>query len=100
MYKYDAISLMSAVKKTEKHTIRLAGNKDTTDCIHLSKLSWPSRWRNNDKLGKQHIKDCVQGKRCLVAVKDSEIIAFLVWGTLWNKVHIQDIFVKEEYRKE
>lgn len=34
-----------------------------------------------------------------MAVKNKEIVAFLSWGTLWTKIHIEDIFVKEEYRK-
>jgi ribosomal protein S18 acetylase RimI-like enzyme len=80
-------------------SIRMAKSEDVIDCIRLSKASWPGWRRNNDKLGRKHIKDCIQAKRCLVATKDDEIIAFLVWGTLRNKIHIQDIFVKEDYRK-
>jgi ribosomal protein S18 acetylase RimI-like enzyme len=79
--------------------ITIANNKNMADCINLSKASWP-QWRsNNEKLGKKHIKDCIKGKRCLVVIQNKEIIAFLVWGTLWNKIHIQDVFVKEKYRK-
>ena len=35
----------------------------------------------------------------MVVIINNEIIAFLVWGTLWNKIHLQDIFVKEKYRQ-
>jgi ribosomal protein S18 acetylase RimI-like enzyme len=36
----------------------------------------------------------------LVVIKDDETIGFLVWWKLWNKIHIQDIFIKEQYRKD
>jgi len=82
-----------------KEIYKIADNKNATDCIKLSKASWLNRRKENNKLGERHIKDCIKGKRCLITIQNNEIIAFLVWGTLWNKIHIQDIFVKEKYRK-
>src|SRR4030042_5715731 len=81
------------------YKIRIANKKDTVACINLSKASWPSWWHKNEMLGKRHIQNCVKEKRCLVAVTDNKIIAYVVWGDLWNKIHLQDIFVKEEFRK-
>lgn len=81
-------------------TIRVANKKDEIDCINLSKISWPNWWSKNEKLGKEHIRICIKEKRCLVALKDGETIGFLVWGDLWNKIHLQDIFVKERYRRK
>lgn len=79
--------------------IRIAGKREAKSCINMSKTSWPDWWSKNGELGKRHIKDCVEGKRCLVAIIDLEIVAFIIWGTLWNKIHLQDIFVKEKYRR-
>lgn len=81
------------------YKIRIGKNSDTKYCINLSKTSWPNWWAKNEELGKKHIQNCVKEKRCLVATSNKEIIAFLIWGNLWNKIHIQDIFVKENYRK-
>lgn len=86
-------------KQKITHKIRAAARKEAADCIDLSKASWPDWWRKNKESGKRHINDCVIGKRCLVATIDRKIVAFAVWGNLWNKVHLQDIFVKEEYRR-
>jgi len=79
--------------------IRLAEKKETADCIKMSRTSWPDWWRKNERSGKRHIAECVEAKRCLVAESDREIIAFVVWGNLWSKIHLQDIFVKEKYRR-
>jgi len=79
--------------------IRIARKKEAASCIKMSKTSWPDWWSKNGELGKKHIKDCIEGKRCLVAISDLEVIAFIVWGTLWNKIHLQDIFVREGYRR-
>ena len=81
------------------HRIRLANDNDLASCIDLSRASWPSWWSRNAALGKKHVRDCIQQQRCLVVTINNEIIAFLVWGTLWNKIHLQDIFVKDKYRK-
>jgi ribosomal protein S18 acetylase RimI-like enzyme len=88
------------MKKHSKDSYIIADNKNTADCINLSKTSWPKWWKNNEILGKRHIKDCIQGKRCLIVKRDDAIIAFIVRGLLRNKIHIQDIFVQEEYRKD
>ncbi len=85
--------------KKIQYKIKIADKKDTIACINLSKASWPSWWRENEILGKRHISNCVRGKRCLVAIINNNIIAYAVWGDLWNKIHLQDIFVKEGYRK-
>src|SRR3989344_2412268 len=81
------------------YKIRTATNTDTIACINLSKMSWPTWWSKNERLGKKHIESCVKEKRCLIAITNSDVIGFLVWGNLWNKIHLQDLFVKEEYRK-
>ena len=87
--------------KTQRisYKIRIANKKDVIDCIYLSKASWPGWWSKNEILGARYIKDCINGKRCLAALINHEVIAFLIWGTLWNKIHLQDIFVKNKYRK-
>ena len=82
------------------YSIRLANKKDTNKCVSLSKNSWPTWWKNNERLGKKHIEDGINGKRCLVAISNNKIIGFCIWGIIWNKIHLQDIFVKEKYRKE
>ncbi len=87
------------MNKRISYRIRIANEGDTIACINLSRASWPSWWHKNEMLGKRHIESCVKGKRCLVAVADNKIIAYVVWGDLWNKIHLQDIFVKEGYRK-
>lgn len=81
------------------YKIKLAGKKETAECIKMSRISWPDWWRDNERSGKKHIEDCVEAKRCLVAETDRGIIAFIIWGNLWNKIHLQDIFVKEKYRR-
>jgi len=85
---------------TQKPTLRIANEKDANDCIELSQNSWPDWRAKNKQLGINHIRDCIWGGRCLVVSENNEVIAFLVWGQLRNKIHIQDIFVKERYRKE
>ncbi len=81
------------------YKIRTANKKDAIDCIYLSKTSWSGWWSRNEKLGTKYIKDCINGKMCLVVLINHEIIAILVWGTFWNKIHFQDIFVKDKYRR-
>jgi len=81
------------------YELKIANKKDAVRCINLSKTSWPDWWSINEKAGKMHIRKCIEQKNALVATKNLEVIAFLVWGTIWNKIHVQDIFVKEKYRK-
>ena len=81
------------------YKIRIGRDEDNRACIRLSRISWPDWWSENERLGKKHIRNCIHNKRCLVAVKDKEVIAFMVWGVLWNKIHLQDIFVEKEYRR-
>jgi len=87
------------MKKDILFVIKIANKKDTNGCIKLSEDSWPEWWAKNETLGKKHIRECVKGKRCLIATANKEIVGFFVWGNLWNKIHIQGIFVKENYRK-
>lgn len=79
------------------YKIKIANKKYTIPCMNLSKISWPIWWSKNEKLGKRHILNCINEKRCLIAITNAnhDIIAFLVWGNLWNKIHLQDIFVKK-----
>jgi len=79
--------------------IRFAQREDLFSCVCLSRISWPIWWAKNGKAGREHIKNRIKGKTVLVAAKNREIVAFLSWGTLWTKIHIEDIFVKEKYRK-
>jgi len=81
------------------YKIRTANKKDLIDCICLSKTSWSGWWSKNERLGVRYIKDCINGKRCLVVLINHVVIAFLVWETFWNKIHFQDIFVKDKYRR-
>ncbi|MBI5135512.1 GNAT family N-acetyltransferase [Candidatus Uhrbacteria bacterium] len=79
--------------------IRYARSNDVAACIRLSKCSWPGWWANNTQQGSRHIRECIRGRRCLVAVSNREVIAYLVWGTLWNKIHLQDVFVQAPLRR-
>lgn len=87
------------VKVQNEFKIRFARLDDLASCIRLSRTSWPEWWDRNEKAGKEHIKNRIKGKTVLVAIGAREVAAFLAWGTLWTKIHIEDIFVKEEYRK-
>ncbi len=79
--------------------IRLARSKDSAACIRLSTASWPQWWANNTQQGSRHIRECISDRRCLVAVHNNSIIGYLVWGNLWNKIHLQDIFVQAPFRR-
>ena len=79
------------------YKIKMANKKDADGCIYLSKCStW---WADNEVLGERHIKKCVEQERCLVVVANDHIIGFLMWGELWNKIHLEDIFIQQEYRR-
>lgn len=56
----------------------IASTKEASDCINLSKTSWPEWWENNEKFGKKHIINCIQNKRCLLVKRENKIIAFVV----------------------
>ena len=51
------------------------------------------------KMGSRHIKLRIKEKNVLVVEANKKIVGYVVWGTLWNKIHIEDIFVEAEYRK-
>lgn len=87
------------IKIQNEFKIKFAVNKNLAHCVRLSRISWPMWWAKNGKAGREHIKNRIKGKTVLVAVRKQEIVAFLSWGTLWTKIHIEDIFVKEECRK-
>jgi L-amino acid N-acyltransferase YncA len=80
------------------HFVRPAKMGDIDSCVKLSEASWPEWWAGNYDLGEKHIRECVQAGRCLVAEDGEKVVAFIVWGTLWNKVHLQDIFVVDGLR--
>jgi len=78
---------------------KYASLKDLNTCIRLSKTSWPRWWAQNEKCGKKHIKERIKEKRVFIVISNREIIAYLVYGILWNKIHVEDVFVKKEYRR-
>ena len=88
------------IHQKTSYKIRTAQKKDTISCINLSKASWPQWWSKNEKWGKKHIINCIKEKQCFVVILNHEIIGYLIFGTLYNKIHLQDIFVKEGYRRE
>ncbi len=65
-------------KQKISYKMRIAGKKEAAACINMSKTSWPNWWSKNKKLGEKHIRDCVEGKRCLVAIVNREAAAFVV----------------------
>ncbi len=70
------------------HSIKLASTANARECIRLSQQSWPDWWKHNHVLGARHIRKRIQENECLVGGIDKKIVAFLVWGALWNKIHL------------
>lgn len=81
------------------YKIKIAGGKDAKTCVKLSMESWPEWWSRNMRPGEMHIKECIKQNRSLIAVSGGRVVAYCVWGRLWNKIHLQDIFVKEKCRR-
>lgn len=81
------------------HSIKLASTANARECIRLSQESWPDWWAGNRTLGIRHIRERILEKRCLIVIVDNRVIAFLVWGSLWNKIHLEDIFVDTNFRR-
>lgn len=79
--------------------IRICKSNESQICIDIIKKSWSRWWSKNEELAIKHIKKCIEEKRCLVVLINNDIVASLIWGILWNKIHIQDISVKKEYRR-
>lgn len=79
--------------------IKRAKKKDGNICINLSKESRPTRRENNQYLGTKHIQECIKNKRAIIVIQDKDIIGFAIRGQLRNKIHLQDIFIKKEFRR-
>jgi len=76
-----------------------ADNQDAQQCIKLSQQSRPTRRPGNEKLWAKHMEECIQNHRAVVAKDGKTIIGFAIWWLLRNKIHLQDIFVTEPYRR-
>lgn len=76
-----------------------ADNQDIQRCIELSQQSRPTRRPGNEKLWAKHMEECVQNHRALIAKDNEDTIGFAVRWILRNKIHLQDIFVVDTYRR-
>lgn len=79
--------------------IKTAKKKDGDICVNLSKESRPTRRIDNELLWSKHIQECIKNKRGIIATQDKNIIGFAIRGQVRNKIHLQDIFVKEDFRR-
>ena len=82
------------------YDIRFSKENDLEDCVALSKASWPEWWSKNEKFGRQHIQCRIKEGRSLQATLQNETVAFFVFGALWNKIHLEDLYVKEKHRQQ
>ncbi len=83
----------------EKIGIRRAHSNDFRRILELSEESWPEWWSKNLKLGAEHIRLRIREKTVLVATANGRIVGYLICGTLWSILHIDDVFVEGGYRK-
>lgn len=84
--------------KTHDIKIRKATRKDTDACISLCKTSRSIRRPKHD-LWEKHIQQCIKNNRCLVVTHEKEAIWFVVRWQLRDKIHLQDMFIQENYRR-
>lgn len=82
-----------------EYEIRFCEEEEAEDCLELCRTSWPEWWEKNEKLSREHIKNRIKEKQALVIIANNEIVAFRVWGRLWNKVHLEYVIVKESHRR-
>jgi ribosomal protein S18 acetylase RimI-like enzyme len=82
------------------YDIRFSKESDLEACVSLSKASWPEWWSRNERLGRLHIQNRIKEERVLQATVQCETVAYFVFGMLWNKIHLEDLYVKEEHRKQ
>lgn len=79
--------------------IARANNQDAQQCVNLSQQSRPTRRPGNEELWAKHIQECVQNGRAVLAKDNETIVGFAIRWLLRNKVHLQDIFVINAYRR-
>jgi ribosomal protein S18 acetylase RimI-like enzyme len=80
---------------------KFPSEKQIKKCIEYSKVSWNVWYDHNFKF----IKKCEDyiyqqfKNRCIIIAEENDVVGYLIFNKHWNRIHIDDIFVVENYRK-
>jgi ribosomal protein S18 acetylase RimI-like enzyme len=75
-------------------TIRVATEADLLKIAFMSTESWADWWKDNSMAGVKYITQQIKNGLVIVAESDMDgMVGYCITSRLWNKIHIDDIYV-------